>query len=199
MNKNLIILVGIFLILPIFVSAGIPHSVYGFLPSSDGTTITAYVESRPSEILTDNIGIGGNSKVNEGWLIDIGNFNTPWKIGDILIIEFPNKNINLILNDAGAQEVKYTSSTKASITTITNDSDKESISNINPIVGNKTITEPKKTLQQKTINSSNKTELNSTLSENENNNKTKNFIKWGIFLFLIIIVVGVIFIRKFRK
>ncbi|MFA5175941.1 MAG: hypothetical protein WC413_01610 [Candidatus Nanoarchaeia archaeon] len=90
------------------VSAGTPHTVYGYVfDATDGTlangaTITAYIESRPSETLT------GTVDATNWWDIDVGNFPTAWSAGNNLIIKVDKSGhkdtTNIILDTSGAQQ-----------------------------------------------------------------------------------------------
>jgi hypothetical protein len=91
------------LLIPI-VLAGTPHTIWGYV-SSDGSTVTAYIEDRESEILTDIVGVQGNSKTENSWLIDTGNFPSEWFNDEKLIIKIDDIETNIILNsEVGNQQ-----------------------------------------------------------------------------------------------
>ena len=72
--------------------AGNPHTVYGTVLRSDGSgpaegmiRFKAYIAGRPREILTEN---SPGCLYKDGWFqVGIGNFPTPWKEGDMIVIE----------------------------------------------------------------------------------------------------------------
>jgi len=91
------------------------HTVYGScMDADDGTPaedsiITAYIESRPGETINDVVGSSGNSGIDNGWTVNIGNLDTPWSVDDILIIEADNgggyfDRTAVILTDAESDE-----------------------------------------------------------------------------------------------
>ena len=100
MNHNKLALLA-FLIFSIAMTNSVyatAHSVYGFCIDADdgtlaqGTAITAYVESRPDEIINDIVGSPGNGGGDNGWIVNVGNLDTAWSIGEIFIIEADNGN-----------------------------------------------------------------------------------------------------------
>lgn len=77
-------------------SVGVTHNVYGKLFNTDGSVpgddeviFTAYVSSRPKERVTHPGSVGSGYK-DGWWVVNVGNFPTPWKIGDVLVVEFFN-------------------------------------------------------------------------------------------------------------
>jgi trimeric autotransporter adhesin len=117
MKRNLAILCLI-TIITIFASsvlAGTPHTIWGNVNNAgdgtlaDGSTVTVYVEGRSEEILTDIVGVSGNSGTANAWSIDTGNFETAWASDDTLIISVDDGNgytseTSIVLTDAGSQQ-----------------------------------------------------------------------------------------------
>ena len=91
------------------------HTVYGSCMNADdgtpadGTAITVYIESRPDETINDTVGTSGNSGTDNNWTVNIGNLDTAWSIGEIVIIEADNGDgyfdrTAVILTDADSDE-----------------------------------------------------------------------------------------------
>jgi hypothetical protein len=73
------------------VSAGTPHLGYGTLRYSDSSipssvTFTAYILSRPGDVLTTSSFDCGYD--NGTWYVQCGNFNSSWTTGDLLHVNF---------------------------------------------------------------------------------------------------------------
>lgn len=75
--------------------AGTPHIIYGSLKNSDdsipsaGTIkFEAYVAGRSDEILTESD--TGCGYQNGLWWVELGNFQTPWSLGEDLHESFTN-------------------------------------------------------------------------------------------------------------
>ncbi|MFA5175940.1 MAG: hypothetical protein WC413_01605 [Candidatus Nanoarchaeia archaeon] len=116
--KNKIKIIQIFCLLMLLslplISAGTPHINWGYVNDAvdgtlaNGANVTAYIETRPTEILTDIVGVTGNSGISNAWLIDTGNFPTAWSAGNNLIIQIDKNgyksNTNIILDNSGSQQ-----------------------------------------------------------------------------------------------
>lgn len=89
-----IVLTGIYLICAwIEVHGGTPHSVFGKVEYTGGSIpqvmqITAYVKSRPVEILNQNSPGCGYIPSSGQWWIQCGNFPTNWQVGETLQVDF---------------------------------------------------------------------------------------------------------------
>jgi len=92
-----------------------PHIVWGnlnnpsFNTEYDNLSFTAYITSRPDEKLTEQSTgcmIGSNF-----WIVQCGNFDSPWKKGDLLRVEFCDENQSKIF--VIEKELTYDCSDKA--------------------------------------------------------------------------------------
>lgn len=90
--------------------AGTPHTAYGKVFNSDGTVpangnimFNSYIITRPSEVLTESS--YGCSYSSGYWNVAVGNFPTPWAVGDVLRTEVTNT----VNGETGAVEVTMTS------------------------------------------------------------------------------------------
>jgi hypothetical protein len=104
------------------VNAQTPHLIGDNLYNGDGTVpvpsdvdFTAFIRSRPAEILTsDDAGVTGFSyqpgpPPTLTWLVQVGDFPSPWSIVEILKVDFVNsangesRSIEVNLNDEAVQ------------------------------------------------------------------------------------------------
>jgi hypothetical protein len=90
--------------------AGTPHTAYGKVFNSNGTvppngdiTFNSYIITRPAEVLTQSS--YGCSYSSGYWNVAVGNFPTPWAVGDVLRTEVTN----IVNGETGAVEVTMTS------------------------------------------------------------------------------------------
>ncbi|MDZ7263071.1 MAG: hypothetical protein ONB16_00710 [candidate division KSB1 bacterium] len=90
--------------------AGTPHTAYGKIFNSNGSvpangniTFNSYIVSRPAEVLTQSS--FGCSYSSGYWNVAVGNFPTPWAVGDVLRTEVTN----IVNGETGAVEVTMTS------------------------------------------------------------------------------------------
>lgn len=97
LGSTLLVLLFVFGFAPALHALNTPHLVYGPLETSEGTVpdnddvaLTAYIESRPNEVLTD-LDPGCGYKDGQ-WRIEVGNFETPWAENNILFVEATNRN-----------------------------------------------------------------------------------------------------------
>ncbi|NQT26370.1 T9SS type A sorting domain-containing protein [candidate division KSB1 bacterium] len=72
-------------------SSQAPHLVWGE-PVSGIAGLSAYINSRPGDILTQNS--PGCKLTNEVWTVQCGNFNSAWKPGDELFVSFLDEEEN---------------------------------------------------------------------------------------------------------
>lgn len=77
-------------------AVGVTHNVYGKLLNADGSAprdgdvqFTAYISSRPGEKI-NNPGAAGSGYKEGWWVVNVGNFPSAWKVGDVLVVEFNN-------------------------------------------------------------------------------------------------------------
>jgi|GEM_PF-4414811 len=120
MNKKLFIafaLAFVLMLLPSVFAA--VHGINGYVADADdgtkadGAVAIFYIETRPTEILTDVVGPLGNSKEHNFYSIDVENFLTPWHDGDKLIImimkdEYHGAITQVILHGEGNQQALNT-------------------------------------------------------------------------------------------
>ncbi len=71
-----------------------PHAVWGTVvdsrnqpPRADKFAFYAYISTRPNEVLTVNSYGCGYHEPDGTWWLNTGNFATPWKIGEVLVVE----------------------------------------------------------------------------------------------------------------
>ncbi len=90
-----LILFVLFEVSSVIAVAGTPHIIYGSLKNSDdsipsaGTIkFEAYVAERSGEILTESD--TGCGYQNGLWWVELGNFQTPWSVGEDLHMSFTN-------------------------------------------------------------------------------------------------------------
>jgi hypothetical protein len=102
----------VFLFLINFSYSGTTHGVLGKVldacdgTKADGANVAFYIENRPNEILYDVVGPSGNSGSSNWYFVDVGNFPTPWRPGEKLIIGiYKDKthyaNTSVILTNSG--------------------------------------------------------------------------------------------------
>jgi hypothetical protein len=77
-------------------AVGVTHNVYGKLLNDDGSVpqdgdiqFTAYISTRPKEKIV-HPGAAGSGYKDGWWVVNVGNFHSPWKIGEVLVVEFTN-------------------------------------------------------------------------------------------------------------
>lgn len=92
--------------------AGTPHMIYGDvvdaegnIPSDGSVNFKVYVSERPGEILTESdTGCG----YEDGW-VEIGNFPSPWSVGEELNISTDDGTIeDIVISKSGGQELSLT-------------------------------------------------------------------------------------------
>jgi len=94
------------------VCALLPHAVVGYVLNScdgtspDGATVKAWIQGRENEVLYDIIGPSGNSGVSHFYYIDVGNFQTDWQPGDVLVIDICKGATKAILDIKVVQDVQ---------------------------------------------------------------------------------------------
>ncbi len=113
MKKNFLIIIFLFSIFLInFSKAGTTHGVLGkVLDACDGTkangaNVSFYILTRENEKLYDVVGPTGNSGTSNWYFVDVGNFPTPWRPGETLVINIVKDrshyiNITINLSDSG--------------------------------------------------------------------------------------------------
>ncbi len=122
MNKKFfivfVVLAFALMLLPSVLAA--VHGINGYIEDSDdgveanGAVVVFFVETRPTEILTDVVGTAGNSGVNNLYSInDVSNFPTPWQDGDKVVImimkdEYHGAVTEVILSGTGNQQAPNT-------------------------------------------------------------------------------------------
>lgn len=109
---SLILLITISILIPITSGMGLPHLIYGYIydspeASSLHNTVTVHIQTRPEEKLTNTTFRWENNRSQ--WLINTGNFPTPWKGGETLVIEVttPHGGFNhttMVLDQSAVQQ-----------------------------------------------------------------------------------------------
>ncbi len=100
-------------------SVSAPHIVFGYVNDypgktpAAGTAVTAYIDTRPDEKINTSV------YEDRAWSVNVGNFPTSWKAGEILIIEISNtygtNSTAVVLDNTGVQQAENMTVPGASI------------------------------------------------------------------------------------
>ena len=115
---------ALILLIPGFLHAEGPHTVYGKVQYAGGgypgsISFSAYIQTRPGEVLTQSSDGCGYSSDTGFWWVQCSNFPTPWSQGDVLRISF---NDGLGNTGSDSQTLTYNASDDAGTTTLSSPS-----------------------------------------------------------------------------
>lgn len=88
-----------------------PHTVRGRIEQGNFYTMRAYIKERSSELLTESS--TGCLLASEKWCVQVGNFQSAWKAGDVLRVEFYDKYSGQLV-DVVEMPLTYSASDKIS-------------------------------------------------------------------------------------